>query len=77
MAASPAAVVAAVPAAPIAVPAPAPTPLLHQALRASVEATNEAGVFRVKLLAANEAAPLAGHEAFLVLVDPKASLLRA
>jgi hypothetical protein len=57
--------------------APAPAALSHQALRASVEATSEAGVFRVKLLAGNELAPLTGHEALLVLLDPKASLLRA
>jgi hypothetical protein len=51
--------------------------LLHQALRASVESTGEAGVFRLRLLAANEMAPLSGHEALVVLLDPKASLLRA
>jgi hypothetical protein len=50
--------------------------LLHQAVRASVEATNEAGVFRLKLLAANEMASLSGHEALVVLLDPTASLLR-
>jgi hypothetical protein len=41
-----------------------------------VEATNEAGVFRLKLLAANEMASLSGHEALVVLLDPSASLLR-
>jgi hypothetical protein len=51
--------------------------LSHQALRASVEATNETGVFRVRLLAGNELAPLTGQEALLVLLDPKANLLRA
>ncbi|HSU42220.1 MAG TPA: hypothetical protein VLJ38_21715 [Polyangiaceae bacterium] len=50
--------------------------LLHQAVRASVEPTNEAGVFRLKLLAANEMASLSGHEALVVLLDPSASLLR-
>jgi hypothetical protein len=50
--------------------------LLHQAVRASVEATSEAGVFRLKLLAANEMASLSGHEALVVLLDPNASLLR-
>jgi hypothetical protein len=50
--------------------------LMHQAVRASVEATNEAGVFRLKLLAANEMASLSGHEALVVLLDPNASLLR-
>jgi hypothetical protein len=50
--------------------------LLHQAVRASVEPTNEAGVFRLKLLAANELASLSSHEALLVLLDPNANLLR-
>jgi hypothetical protein len=50
--------------------------LLHQALRASVEGTSEAGVFRLKLLAANEMASLSGHEALVVLLDPNATLLR-
>ena len=51
--------------------------LLHQAIRASVEPTNEAGVFRMKLLAGNELASLSGHEALVVLLDPNANLLRA
>ena len=50
--------------------------LLHQALRASVEPTNEAGVFRLKLLAANELSSLTGQEALVVLLDPNGSLLR-
>ncbi len=50
--------------------------LSHQALRASVEPTNEAGVFRLKLLAANEMASLAGQEALVVLLDPNGTLLR-
>jgi hypothetical protein len=50
--------------------------LLHQAVRASVEPTNEVGVFRLKLLAANEMASLSGHEALVVLLDPTANLLR-
>ncbi len=50
--------------------------LSHQALRASVEPTNEPGVFRLKLLAANEMASLSGQEALVVLLDPNASLLR-
>jgi hypothetical protein len=65
------------PAAAQATAAPLLTALSHQALRASVEATGETGVFRVKLLAGNELAPLTGHEALLVLLDPKANLLRA
>jgi hypothetical protein len=62
------------------VPAVAPTPvqaLLHQAIRASIEPTNETGVFRMKLLATNELASLSGLEALVVLLDPNASLLRA
>ena len=51
--------------------------LLHQAIRASVEPTNEAGVFRMKLLAGNELASLSGHEVLVVLLDPNANLLRA
>jgi hypothetical protein len=50
---------------------------MHQALRASIEATSEAGVFRMKLLGGNEMASLQGTEALVVLLDPKASLLRA
>jgi hypothetical protein len=57
--------------------APTLAALTHQALRASVEVTPEAGVFRVKLLAGNELAPLSGHEALIVLLDPKVNLLRA
>jgi hypothetical protein len=51
--------------------------LLHQAIRASVEPTNEAGVFRMKLLAGNELASLSGQEVLVVLLDPNANLLRA
>jgi hypothetical protein len=51
--------------------------LMHQALRASIEPTDEAGVFRLKLLGGNELASLSGHEALVVLLDPKATLLRA
>jgi len=73
-AAPPVAVVAAAPAPVAAVAVPAPP--VHQALRVSVEQTSEAGVFRVKLLSGNEGAPLAGHEALLVPLDPKVSLVR-
>jgi hypothetical protein len=42
-----------------------------------VEPTSEAGVFRVTVLSGNEGAPLAGHEALLVPLDPKVSLVRS
>jgi hypothetical protein len=74
-AAPPVAVVAAAPVAPAATPSPALP--VHQAVRVSVEPTSEAGVFRVKLLSGNEGGPLAGHEALLVPLDPKVSLVRA
>ena len=74
-AAPPVAVVAAAPAPAMAVASPAPS--VHQALRVSVEPTSEAGVFRVKLLSGNEGAALTGHEALLVPLDPKVSLVRA
>lgn len=73
----PVAVVAAAPAPAPAVAVASPAPPVHQALRVSVEPTSEAGVFRVKLLSGNEGAPLAGHEALLVPLDPKVSLVRA
>jgi hypothetical protein len=66
--------------APALVPAAASGPvqaLLHQAIRASIEPTNETGVFRMKLLAGNELSSLSGHEALVVLMDPKASLLQS
>lgn len=71
------------PTSPALVPAAAPVErapvaaLLHQAIRACIEPTNEAGVFRMKLLGGNELATLSGHEALVVLLDPNANLLRA
>jgi len=65
------AVVAAAPA--VAAPAPA-TPSTLSAVRARIEATTEAGVFRVTLLGAGESVGPYGHEAVIVLTDPTAKL---
>jgi hypothetical protein len=44
-------------------------PSLFKTVRASVEATGDNGVFRLKLLAPDE--PASGHEALVVLLDPE------
>ena len=50
----------------------APTTLT--AVRARLEATTEAGVFRVTLLGPGESVGPYGHEAVVVLTDPSAKL---
>lgn len=70
------AAVVAAPAPPaVAVAAPVPAaPTALSAVRARVEATTEAGVFRVTLLGAGESVGPYGHEAVVVLTDPSAKL---
>jgi hypothetical protein len=63
-----------VPTAPALDGAPALSTPVHQAVRVSVEATTETGVFRVTALGAGESAEAGADEALLVLLDPKARL---
>jgi len=60
--------------APVAAPVPAAAPAALTAARVRVEATTEAGVFRITLLGPGEGAGPDGDEGVLVLTDPKATL---